>query len=83
MLDLKIDEETYILGLHYTIKKSNLFLKQKPIDIDTNVFDIHVGLLWGVNTYAQYILYPYATTLCYTSYLTKIDKFVIQKMKKY
>jgi len=25
LLDLKIDEETYILGLHYIIKKTNFF----------------------------------------------------------
>jgi hypothetical protein len=80
LLDLKI-EETYILGLHHIIKNSALFFKQKPNDICTNVFGIHAGLLWGANTDAQYILDPYAIALYYSSYLTKINKFVTQEMK--
>jgi hypothetical protein len=81
LLDLRIGKWTYLLGLHYTIQKSTLFFKQKPNDICTTIFGIHVGLLWGVNTYAQYILNLYATTSYYTSYLIKVDKYVIQKMK--
>jgi hypothetical protein len=37
--------------------------------------------LWGANTNAQYILDPNATTSSCTSYLIKIDKYVIQEMK--
>jgi hypothetical protein len=81
LLDLKIDEKTYFLGLCYAMQKPTLFFKQKPNDICTTIFGIHVGLLWGVNTYAPYILNPYATTSYYTSYLIKVDKYVIQKMK--
>ncbi len=81
LLDLKIDEETCIFGLHYMIQKPTLFSKWKPNDICTNGFGIHVGPLWGANINAQYILDPYATTLYCTSYLTKIDKSVIQEMK--
>jgi hypothetical protein len=49
LLDLKIDEETYILGLQHTIQKPTLFLKRKPNDIHINVFGIHARPLWGAN----------------------------------
>jgi hypothetical protein len=39
--------------------KTNLFLKQKPNDIRTNVFGIHARPLWRTNKDAQYILDPY------------------------
>jgi hypothetical protein len=83
LLDFKIDEETcwHILGLWYIIQKSTYFLKRKPNDICTNVFGIHVGPLWGENKNARYILDPYVAILYYTSYLTKINNFVPQKMK--
>jgi hypothetical protein len=46
-----------------------------------NVFGIHAKLLWGANIDAQYILNPFVTSLYCTSYLTKINKFIIQKIK--
>ncbi len=76
LLDLKIDEKTCILRLHYIIKEPTLFLKQKPNDICTNVFGIHAGPLWGINIDAQYILHPYVTTSYCISYLTKIDNSI-------
>jgi hypothetical protein len=81
LLNLQIEEETYILGLKYAIKKPTSFLKCKPNDICTNVFGIYVGPLWEANIDTQYILDPYATTSYFTSYLTKIDEFVTQEMK--
>jgi hypothetical protein len=81
LLDLKIDEKTCILRLHYIIKEPTLFLKQKPNDICTNVFGIHIRPLWGANIDARYILDPHVATSYYIFFLTNIDKFVIQKMK--
>jgi len=81
LLDFKIDEKSYILGLCYTIQKPTLFFKQKPNDICTNVFGIHAKPLWGANINAQYILDLYAITLYCNFYFTKIDKYVTQKMK--
>jgi hypothetical protein len=43
--------------------KTNLFLKQKPNDICTNVFGIHARPLWRANKDAQYILGPYCIVL--------------------
>jgi hypothetical protein len=42
---------------------------------------MHARPLWGANTNAQYILDPYAAAWYYTSYLTKINKYVTQEMK--
>jgi hypothetical protein len=78
--NLQMNKDIY-LALWCTLQKPTLFLKRKPCDIHTNSFSIHVARpLWEANTYAQYILNPYVTTIYFTSYLTKIDKFVTKKM---
>jgi hypothetical protein len=52
--DLQINEKTYFFGLCYIIQNQFYFSKQKPNDVCTNVFDIHIGPLWGTNIDAQY-----------------------------
>jgi hypothetical protein len=42
-LELQIGKNTYWLALQCTLWKPILFLKCKPCDICTNVFNIHVG----------------------------------------
>jgi hypothetical protein len=53
-----------------------MFLNHKPNDIQTNVFNIHVGPLWEANIDAQFILNPYTIAIYYTYYLTKVNKYV-------
>ncbi len=72
--NLQMNEDIYFLALQCTLWKPILFLKCKPCDICTNFINKHVGLLWEANTNAQYILNPYATTIYYTSSLTKVNK---------
>ncbi len=55
LLDLHLNEQTYILALQCMIQKPTLFLKHKPNDIQTNAFNIHAKPLWKTNTYAQFI----------------------------
>ncbi len=50
LLNLKIDEKTYILRLCYTIIRPILFLKWKPKDIHTNVFGNMENLCGEDNT---------------------------------
>jgi hypothetical protein len=77
----QMNNDIYLLVVWCTLQKPTLFLKHKPCDICTNSFSIHVARpLWEANTYAQYILNPYVTTTYFTSYLTKVDKFVTKKM---
>jgi len=47
----------------------------------TNVFTIHVGPLWGTNTYVHFILDPYVVDVYCISYLTKVNKYVTQEMQ--
>jgi hypothetical protein len=78
--NLQMNKDIY-LTLWCTLQKPTLLLKHKPCDIRTNSFSIHVARpLWEANTYAKYILNPYVTTTYFTSYLTKVDKFVTKKM---
>jgi hypothetical protein len=48
----------------------------KPLDIFTNVFNMHARPLWETNTNTQFILDLYATTIYCISYLTRIYMFV-------
>jgi hypothetical protein len=54
-LELQLNEETYLLALQCTRRKSTLFLKHKPNHIQTMFFSIHVGPLWEANIDAQFI----------------------------
>jgi len=47
---LQLNEKTYILALHSTLQKPTLLFKQKPNDIQTNVYGKHVKSLWEANT---------------------------------
>ncbi len=71
----------YLLALKCKIWKPTLFLKCKPNDIWTNVFNIHARPLCEANTNAQFILDPYIPTIYCTFYLTKINKFVTREIK--
>jgi hypothetical protein len=79
-VELQIDENIYLFALQCTIHKPTLFFKHKPNDIRTNIFSIYVGTLWEANNNAQFIFDPYADVAYYIFYLTKIDKYVTQKM---
>jgi hypothetical protein len=80
LLDLHLNEQTYILALQCMIRKPTLFLKHKPNDIQTNAFNIHAKPLWKTNTNAQFILNPYATITYCTSYFIYINKSVRRQM---
>jgi hypothetical protein len=79
--NLQMDKNIYLLALWSTLQKPTLFLKCKPCDIHTNSFNIHVRPSWEANTYVQYILDPYAIISYYTSYLIKVDKFMMKEMQ--
>jgi len=49
LLNLLLNEKTYLLALQCTIRTPTLILKCKPNDIQTNDFNIHVGPLWEAN----------------------------------
>jgi hypothetical protein len=50
LLNLLLNEKTYLLALQCTIQTPTLFLKCKPNDIQTNAFNIHVRPLREANT---------------------------------
>ena len=64
---LDLNEDTYIMALQNTLKKSIVFLKQNVVDIWTNVFKKLVGSLWQANIDAQFMLDPYTTASYCTS----------------
>ncbi len=78
---LNLDMSTYIDSLCNKLTKPTLFLKKEMKDIRTNAYVIKVTPLWEANTNTQFILHPYPTTSCCTSYLTKIDKSIIIEFK--
>jgi hypothetical protein len=49
LLELQINENTYLLALQCTLQKQTLFLKCKLYDICTNIFNIHARLLCEAN----------------------------------
>ncbi len=53
LVELQIDETTCLITLQCTLQKPTLFFKQKPNDIPTNVFNIHIGPLWEANVDAN------------------------------
>jgi hypothetical protein len=48
--------------------------------IRTNVFSIHAIPMWEANIDVQYVLDPYFVIVCYTFYLTKVNKSITQEM---
>jgi hypothetical protein len=50
LLNLLLNEKTYLLALQCTIRTPTLILKCKPNDIQTNDFNINVRTLWETNT---------------------------------
>jgi hypothetical protein len=77
LIDLNVNEENHIFAnLRSNVQKPTLFLKCKVNDISTNVFNIHVRPIWKANTNVLY--YPYFVAIYCTSYLTKVNKFVIE-----
>ncbi len=58
-----------------------MFLQRLSKNIQTNPFNIHAKNLWQANTNVQFILDPYVATSYFTSYLTKIDKAMKEKLK--
>jgi len=80
LVKLQIDENTYLSALQCTLHKPTLLFQHKPNDIHTNIFNIYVGTLWEANTDAQFILDPYADVVYCTFHLTKINKYITQKM---
>jgi hypothetical protein len=81
LLNLQLSEEMYILALCSTLQKPTLFLKRKANDIQTNVYGRHAKPLWEPNIDAQFILDPYVGVSYCTTYLTKVDKSIPQKMQ--
>jgi len=47
-----IIENTYLFTSQCTLQKPTSFLKHKPNNIQINVFNIHLGLLWEAITNA-------------------------------
>ncbi len=53
----------------------------KPLDIFTNVFNMHAMPLWETNTNTKFFFDLYARTIYCTSYLTRIYMFATQEMQ--
>jgi hypothetical protein len=51
LIDLNVNEESYICALWSTFQKPTLFLKRKVNDIQTNVFNTHATPIWEANIY--------------------------------
>ncbi len=81
LLLLNLYMSTYIDSLCDKLTKPTLFLKREMKDIRANVYAIKVAPLWEANPNTQFILDPYVATSYYTSYLTKIDKYVMNEFK--
>jgi len=71
LLELQIGKNIYLLALQCTLWKPILFLKRKPCAICTNVLNIHVGPIWGANTYVHFILDMYVANVYCIFYLKK------------
>jgi hypothetical protein len=59
-------KKIWTLSLKIKLTKLHIFLKQTPIDMKTNAFNICRTYLWFANTYIQFILNSYAITTYYT-----------------
>jgi len=51
LIDLNVNEKTYIFALWSTFQKPTLFFKSRVNDTQTNVFNIHTTPIWEGNTY--------------------------------
>jgi len=78
---LNLDFATYIDSLCNLLTKPILLLKKHMKNIKTNVYAIKVVALWEANIDIQFILDPYVATSYCTSYLTKIDKIIINEFQ--
>ena len=68
---LRLNEESYILALRHTIKRSILFLKRLPSEIRLNNYNTQLLKAWRANMDIQYVLDPYACATYILSYITK------------
>ncbi len=71
VVKLQLNEDMYILALCSRLQKLTLFLKWKPNDIWTNVYNTHGGPLCEANI----VVASYCT-----SFLTEVDKSITQEM---
>jgi hypothetical protein len=76
-----VDNEMYINALNIKLKKPKIILQRLCKNIHINPFGIHVGKFWQANTDTQFILNLYNVVNYGKSYLTKIDKMVVKKLK--
>ncbi len=53
----------------------------KPLDIFTNLLNMHARPLWETNTNTQFILDFYARTIYCTSHLTRTYMSITQEMQ--
>jgi len=71
----------YINALKMKLRKPKSILQRLCKNIHIHPFGIHVGKFWQANTDTQFILNLYDVVNYGMSYLTKIDKMVIKKIK--
>lgn len=76
-----IKEHDYIHAIQCTLKWRTIFLKRELMDIGTNSFARHISLIWGENTYAQFVLHAYAVNTYCSSYMKNLDKIVASMFK--
>jgi hypothetical protein len=67
--------------LRSRLTKLHIFLKQIPKNIKINAFSICATHLWFANIDIQFILDPYVAATYYTSYMKKIENYILSLKK--
>ena len=82
---LELTEESYLLAIMNTLKRSTFFLKRSPSEtseIRINNYNAHLLQAWQANMDIQYVLDPCACATYILSYITKSQRDMSRLLEK-
>lgn len=74
LAELGITEEQYILAIRQSLKKSTVFLRRSPLEININNYNVEVLQMHQANMDIQYVLDPYACVKYILAYINKANR---------
>ncbi|WAR00547.1 hypothetical protein MAR_024919 [Mya arenaria] len=69
-----ISYENYILAIRSGLKKTQVFLKRRVVDMRVNAYNMGILKIWQANTDLQFVLDPWAVCVYISSYMIKSQR---------
>ena len=69
--DLGLTNDEYIHAIQCSLNRTTVLLERRPSETWTNSFSRHIANIWNENTYSQFVVDSFATTMYFSSYMKK------------